>query len=222
MANTYGSPTAYFGLTMTGWHLKSSSESTSKDTSVVKTTAGAYIAASATQFNERTEYTEVWEPDGDATTAPTVPMGNAAAAPITITGLSIAGSNTTRPTITITGHDHTGGTETDHVLSTYSATPPIPTNCFGGCDPFGGATGIDATEIQSFSWSATMDHVDAQDSGGNFLAGISKGVKLSASLSAVSDADPVVPSGWYMSTWDVQEMSEGFASCNLAGDQWVA
>lgn len=220
MANTFGVSAGFMTATMTGWHLVSSAKNAAQSVNVTKTATGLYLD-NPTAYGLTFNYTDVYEADGDATGAPTITLGGTAAA-INITGVSISGSNTTRPRITLTGHEHSGGTGTTHVTQSTTVTPPIPTSCYGGCDPFNGATGVAATEIQSFSWSATIDHVDAADSGGNFLCGKSAGTHYEASLEAVSDATPVVPAGWTMTTWSIESINDGFKRISLGGSKWIA
>ena len=223
---TYGAGTSPLGLTIYGWHLKSVKETESYETvNVVKTTDGYYIPASLKAVGKVKRIVETWEVDGDSSTACAVTLGSSGdVSAVDSASLSTSGSG--RPTLTVNGHTHLDvETGSVHTAGSYEVEFAFPSGAYGAVNPFTGATitGLTDIEIQSSTQTATMDHQDEPSSTGKFLCGVSRGVKIEASLNATTDATPAIGAngGWTLRMKDGDKVNDQFRKLQITGEQYI-
>ncbi len=210
------------GLAGGGFVAEGVTISGSKDAAVAKGSTGDYIVAAHASFNDKEEVVQTYI--ANVTTgaaAPTVSLGGLAGDYI-VTSVKSEGSNTGFTKITVTAHKHLdGNTTTEHYENAKSITIPVG-NGFGSFDPFG-TSGLTATDIQSCSWEASIEHVDKQDSAGEFLCGRSQGAKITASIDAVTDTASVAdPSGWKITSRNSKQTNDDFHSFSITGEKYLA
>lgn len=192
MANTYGVESDPFGLAGEVGKLEKFQcvrvrSSTQKDNAVVRDDKGEFIPDTDKTFNEREELTAEYEPiENGAVGGGVIAVGGATA--LAITRVAIATTGTGHVKVTVTGHQHGASL---HTANARDLTLPA-FNGFGGAN-FLALTGVTDAEVQQSSWDAEIGHDDKQNNVGDFLAGRSQGVKLTASVDAVSDAEPALP-----------------------------
>lgn len=225
MANTFGILTADpFGLDGVAGKLEkfvlvSVSESASKDGAVVKDATGEYIVATDKTFNEKTDIVAEYEANdpGDVGAGE---IATGAAAALHVTSVAIATTNTGYAKVTVTGHNHG---VTVHTLQ--ARTIKLPAfNGFGGTNFLSpDLTTIVAADVQSSSWSITLDHVDKQNNVGNFLCGVTAGAKIEASVDAVNDTEPAVTeTTWKWDSKDIKKANQDFYSISCKAHQYLA
>ncbi len=222
--NTFGA-TDVLGLANASFEFVGNEIAGSKDSAIPKNATGEFIPAAHQAFNEKEEFTANYVAKAvGAVTPPTVMLGIDVNG-YHITGAELGGNNTGHVTLKVTAHKHIGGqTGTAHVANSHTVVWPVGINGFGAFDPFDdGVTdcGIEPSQIQSCSYGATIEHVDAQDKDGNFLVGRSQGLKVEASLEAVTDEETVAdPTGWKIVGKDKKRGNDNFYGLSLRGEMY--
>ena len=229
MAHQYGAGTsALFPSGITGWHLKTNTPSQGFDfVGVVKTALGYFIPDSMKARGKKTTVNETWEPDGDATDACVVRIGKTGALSA-VDNAKLDTPNSGRPQLSASGHVHDEAEDASnaHLDGYYDVTFVFPTGAYGAVNPFTGATitGLSDYEIQSASQTASMEHQDENGISGKFVVGASRGVKIEASLSAVSGATLALSEdngGWLMKTKSEPQTNEGLRKVTITGEMYI-
>lgn len=220
--HTYGADTDPLGNAgqsgkLEKFDLKGVASTTSRDSAVHVDASGEYVNATDVSFNTREEIQVEYEANE------TGAVGGGAIAVIVgayaVTAIAIRTTSTGHARVTITAHQHTGGTSANHIANARTIT--LPTfNGFGAADFM--TSGLTSTDLQSGDWSASINHVDRQNNVGNFLCGAATGVKIDASARAVADSIPTSnPSGWILDRWAWSKSGDDFYAGDMAGHQYL-
>ena len=227
MTHTYGAASSVLvpgGIA--GWHLVDNTPSQSFDKAEAsKGILGHYIPASLKAVGKKTTLSETWEPDGDASGAPSVTLGKRSSKVATDSATLTCGSSS-RPRLVLAGHRHDDGEEgADHEAGEAVVTFEFPEGAYGAVNPFTGATisGLSDFQIQSSVQAASMDHLDEPSINGQFLVGISRGLKRTASLSATTDAVPSIglTDGWLIRMRSLPSSNSQFRKISMEGEMYV-
>lgn len=223
-----GSPVLLSGLT--GWHVKSCTPNESMEIDTrVKNATGQPITGSRHLGGERTEYTEVWEPDGDTSTLSTLTIGDISPTKA-IVSASLECTNAGRPTLTLIGHVHSSSEDAaaKHIGDTLSCTFQFPTSAFGAVNPFPAAAGVSGVldyEVTRSVQTYSVDHTDEPGRTGEFLVGVSRGATLTVEMNATT-ANTVslgVASGdWAVTNKSTPTTNESVVKLTVTGSKILA
>ena len=226
--NTFGAVDPFTGIAGAFFDFVAAPKSGSTEENVEKGYQGEYLPSTHKKFGEMDEITAEYVANiVGAITMPTITLG-VTDGDLMVTAAKLSSINTGQLKLSITGHQHIGALEgTAHVENGHVVVWPSGINGFGAFDPFG-SSGIPAAQIQSSSYDVSIEHIDEKDSVGNFLVGRSQGVKVEASLEAVTDVETVPdPTGWKMKRPSLKRGNDAFYGISLAGtmypgDTWEA
>lgn len=227
MTHTYGAASSVLvpgGIA--GWHLVDNTPSQAfEKVDVSKKISGHYIPASLKGVGKKTTIAETWEPDGDESGAPSVTLGKRSGK-TSLDSASLTCGSSARPRLALAGHRHDDGqVASDHEAGEYEVSFAFPEGAYGAVNPFVGATisGLSDFQIQSSVQTASMDHLDEPDINGQFLVGISRGVKRTASLSATTDAVPSIgiTGNWLIRTRALPSGNSQFRKISMEGEMYV-
>lgn len=227
MTHTYGAASSVLvpgGIA--GWHLVDNTPSQSFDKAgASKDIHGHYIPASLKAVGKKTTLSEIWEPDGDASVAPTLTLGRRSGK-TSLDTATLTCSSSSRPRLALGGHRHDDGVAlADHEAGSAVVTFEFPEGAYGAVNPFGNVSlnGISDYQIQSSAQTASMDHLDEPDISGQFLVGISRGLKRTASLSATTDAEPSIgmTGGWLIRMRSLPSNNSQFRKISMEGEMYV-
>ena len=222
--HTFGA-TDILGLATADFEFVSNEIAGSKDSAIPKDAGGEFIPAAHATFNEKDEFTANYVAKKvGAVTPPAIVLGEDKSG-YHITGAKLGSTNTGHVTLAVSAHKHIGGQAgTAHKVNKHTIVWPDGVDGFGAFDPFAKgevSSGVPVAQLQSSSYDVSIEHVDAQDHKGEFLVGRSQGVKVEASLEAVTDVKTVAdPTGWKIVGRDVKEGNEGFHGLSLRGEMY--
>lgn len=113
-----------------------------------------------------------------------------------LTQVQVNQPNTDMAELTFSLHRHTGATGKTHIARAYTVT--LPTLGYGIQTGMpAGVTGLTATAINRYSWTASVTHTDKQTRQGAFLVGHSTKGRIEETIEAVHNGEtPAAASGW--------------------------
>ena len=216
--HTFGTGASLLGLSLEDWVLVNQPSNTSKDDAVVRDATGEFLPDSAKAFNEKNEVSEEYECAilGAAGELDIVSEAGAFA----ITQIKVSTQEGRAARLTVTGHQHIGGTSANHVANPRTITLPA-FDGFGATDLTGSA--IASTDVQTSDWTATLDHVDKQNNLGDFLCGRSQGCTIEATVEAVTETKPVIPTDPAWTKWeaDIRKSNSDFYTVSGRGKLYL-
>ena len=225
----YGATGSVFFNSITGWHLKSTTPTSSiENTHVVRDSGGHYLPDSKKSSGAKTTITEVWECNGDSTAAPSVKIGKISAL-VAVDSASLACTGSGRPTLTITGHRHDEKQDNacTHLDGAYECQFEMPPNAYGAVNPFGSAVSgfedLEDYEITASTQTFAIGHTDENGKTGKFLVGASRGVTLTAHLEATTaNTVEVGDSGdWVINSASRPTTNEGLVKLTVDGIKYI-
>jgi hypothetical protein len=218
--NTFGA-TDVLGLANDDFEFQGNDVAGSKDSAIPKDAGGEFLPAAHKTFNEKEEFTANYVAKKVGAVVPPAVVLGLDANGYHVTGAKLGSTNTGHVTLAVSAHKHLGAmTGTAHKENPHTIVWPANIEGYGSFDPFG-TSGVPAVQIQSSSYDVSIEHVDAQDRKGDFLVGRSQGVKVEASLEAVTDVETVAdPSGWKITGKDKKRGNEGFYGLSLRGEMY--
>jgi hypothetical protein len=214
-AITFGAVDDPFGAPA-GWVAKGPAKSVIKDRANVLGPKGNEAASKL--HNERTEYTQEFEP-ASATVAPTVPptigvlLGDCI-----LTGISLSTSGTGFVSMTLTGHQHA---DNAHANTLQQASHGVSVaKSFGAVD-FLGSTQGNAAALESSTCDITCQHVDVEDDDGDHLVGENFDGRIA--VSQTSHGVPTTPAGagWDVTNVATTENNTGFLQTAVTAEKAV-
>jgi len=227
---SYGAGTSVFYPSgISGWHLKSQSPTKSMSIdNISRDDNGHYLTDSRHVGGKQSQYTEVWEPDGDNAGAPDIEIGDIDNT-ICVESASLRCTQG-RPELTITGHVHE--TKEDnaarHIGDTYECDFEFPSGAYGTVNPFPGA-GIDSVndyEITESTQTFSVNHIDEPGRSGEFLVGASRGVIRTGQMN-LTTANTVAlgvksGTGWAITNTTSPATNEGVVKQTVTGTKYIS
>lgn len=218
--NTFGT-TDVLGYANDDFEFQGNEKTGSKDSAIPKGATGEFLPAAHKTFNEKNDFTATYVAKKVGTVVPPTIVIGVEKNGYHVTAAKLAGTNTGHLVLTVNAHEHVGATSgTAHKTNAHTIVWPSEPDGFGAFDPFGDS-GVPAEQIQSCGYDVSIEHVDAQDRKGDFLVGRSQGVKVEASLEAVTDVEnPADPTGWKLTGKDRKKGNDGFWGLSLRGEMY--
>lgn len=217
--HTFGSDDP-LGYANGDWEVNSAPVTGNQDEYVGKNRLGEFLPDTDKVFNKSEEITvEYVAKKAGAVVPPTVILGaEKDETGFMVTDAELKGVNTGNLVLSVTAHRHIGGIG-QHKENPHQIVWPTNLTGFGAFDPFG-TSGIPSDQIQSSSFKAGIEHVDKTSRLGAHLVGRSQGVKVEASLEAVTDVDEVSdPTGWKVLR-DTKRGNDDFYGLSLRGHRY--
>lgn len=167
---------------------------------------GAFIPEVDRVFNRVRNVTVMYQARVlTALTFPSISLGDDVDG-YTVTGARIDMDAKRRVQLAVIAHQHVDGTG-DHLVNVFSV--PWPSFSLGyGCVNLLGGT-IPAAGIQRGTWEISMGHLDDTDNVGDHLVGRSQGVRIAATLEAITDIEPTVSTDWKLDSFQKPRSQDG-------------
>lgn len=205
------------------WDVANSSNSFSEDENIGRTKAGEFNNASHATFNSRKEISIVYEAQKVGSLAmPEIKIGGEMNG-FHVTAVSLSGTNTGLLQMTVTCHKHDASIN-GHIENERTVPWPSAIQGHGCINPFGGLSGLDDEDIQSYSFSATVEHVDKQTKEGEHLVGRSQGFTIEGSITACTNVSPnlTLPEPWLRTTGSQNTQNTDFFGMTISGKYYPA
>lgn len=219
MSNNYGAEDL-FGLANASFVCVGTDHGQESENDVGADDLGSYLPETDHVFNRRRDVSVTYQARTiqGALTFPTVVLG-AAVSNYMLTLARIEMTNKSRFRLIITGHKHDDGDD-DHLSNTHAVVFPTLTHGFGCTLLVGG--NIPESGLQRATWQIQMGHHDEDGNFGNQLIGRSQGVRIDATLEAVSDVEPTVGSDWKLDSFQKPRTNTGMYRVSLAAHRVLA
>lgn len=216
MAHTFAVGADLFDFANSDWALVKRKLANQVSTAVAEDGAGEYLPDTEESYDEKQEITLTYRAKSkEDALAVAISLGLACTSgyvPISIKVNTKGGSSPGHAEVEITGHKH--GTDTHEVNS-------IDVSCSvdgWGATDFCSAVVDDG--CQSGTWSATINHKDANTRKGDFLCGRSQGCKIDVSGQYISDAAPTLAADLTDDGSDTEDGGD-FWTANLKGHKYL-
>ncbi len=221
MANNFGA-VDLFGLANASFVCIEADDGMESENDVGADNMGSFLADTDYVFNRKRVVSVTYQANTitGALMFPTVVLGGEMN-DYTLTAARIEMDNKSRLRLTIDGHLHEdvdgdGG----HLVNTHTVAFPSISHGFGCSLLVGG--NIPEEGIQRATWSIEIGHVDEDGNLGNQFIGRSQGVRVEATLEAVSDVEPTVDAAWKLDSFQKPRTNAGMYRVSLSAHKVLA
>lgn len=203
MAFTHGA-SDLFGLADADFVQQSHGDNTTRDHSIVEDDKGDFIADSDAEYNKRDEVSVTYAAknlEGPAQPKEIVMGGDGqGSGGFVITQIAVTQESTKEATIVVTGHKHDA--DNTHLTREYTVALPL-LSAHGILEsPLKAAL---PTNIQKFTWTASLGHIDKGDNRGDHLIGVSTGLRIECTEDYVDNAEVhTLQAPWVLDDEDVK------------------